>query len=70
MELDTNKIAVFACEESDWSEGMKPDGYASSEADAARIIRRRIAQRDGDGDTGITAGDVVYSQTRNAWFIG
>lgn len=69
MDEDENALPVYAEALSDLTATSVPVGKASSKGDAARLIRKAIEERDGDADSGITAGDVAYSRSRQCYAI-
>lgn len=60
--LETDKLPVYGCDRSDWTEAEKPIGHAADKREAARLIRDHVM------DPAYRASDVYYSEIMNAYF--
>ena len=55
-------LPVYTCHRDEWTPDEKPSGFASTRAQAAKIIREET------GDPAYRAADIEYSTSLNAWF--
>lgn len=68
MTDDTERLPVYACTV-DEAKDEQPIGMARDRREAARMIRKHIAETTGDADTGITAEFVRWSRSLNAYVL-